>query len=378
MEHEWYSHKIKEITSELLNEPIEYMIEILNEMRQELHEVSPFNAEPVDFIKWVSNELVYANDYNPNRVAPPEMKLLEHSVLMDGYTQPIVTWPQPDNRAEVIDGFHRLRIGKECDSVKSRVHGYLPTVLIKGDRTDKNDRIASTIRHNRARGKHQIDAMSDIILELKNRNWKNERIARELGMDEEEILRLCQITGLGELFKDDDFSRAWESSDSIEWFEPLDDSAEIEGEYRTVNTSDPQRIFHTFDEWECYKAGFYATAVNGKTQEECEREYAEFLRDESKFALSCERVISEWKNSCEHYLTNVAMNRIAWMGQAAACISEGLPSKYCAGYNLLSDEEKDIANNTALKFINKWMIANGRPPLAMKDAIAEGRQVNIY
>lgn len=378
MKRDWYIEKIEEIKSELASEPLEYMVNILNDLRLSLHEISPFNEEPVDFIKWVPNEKVYANDYNPNRVAPPEMKLLEHSVLMDGYTQPIVTWPQLDDRAEVIDGFHRLRIGKECDSVKVRVHGYLPTVLIKGDRTDKNDRIASTIRHNRARGKHQIDAMSDIILELKNRNWKNERIARELGMDEEEILRLCQITGLGELFKDDDFSRAWESSDSIEWFEPLDDSDEIECEYRTVNTSDPQRIFHTFDKWECYKAGFYATSVNGKTAEECEQEYANFLRNDDKFAAACERVITEWKNSCEHYLTNVAMNRIAWMGQAAACISEGLPSKYCAGYNLLSDKEKDIANNTALKFINKWMIANGRPPLAMKDAIAEGRQVNIY
>lgn len=375
----WYKEKIVTIAEELKKEDLlEFKIEVLNMLREELHAVSPFKTEPVDFVKWSKTDLVYANDYNPNRVAPPEMKLLEHSVLMDGYTQPVVTWPQPDNRAEVIDGFHRLRICKECESVQKRIYGYLPIVSIKGDRTDKNDRIASTIRHNRARGKHQIDAMSDIILELKNRNWRNERIARELGMDEEEILRLCQITGLGDLFKDDDFSRAWESSDSVSWFEPLDDASEIEGEYRTVNTNDPKRIFHTFDKWECYKAGFYATSVEGKTAEECEHLYAEFLKNDDKFSTACERVITEWKHSCEHYLTNVAMNRIAWMGQAAACISEGLPNKYCSGFNLLSEEEQERANGIALVEINKWMAANERDILTMDDALSAGRQVNIY
>lgn len=382
MELEWYKERAKEIAEALDTESeLEFKIDAMNVARLEIHKVSPFKTEPVDFVKWVKNSMVYANDYNPNRVAPPEMKLLEHSVLMDGYTQPIVTWPQPDERAEVIDGFHRLRIGKECDSVKDRVHEYLPTVLIKGDRTDKNDRIASTIRHNRARGKHQIDAMSEIVLELKNRNWKNERIARELGMDEEEILRLCQITGLSELFQDGDFSRAWESSDTITWdeeYEELDDTAEIEGDYRHVNTNDPQRVFHTFDKWECYPAGFYATSVEGKSAEECERLYAEFLRNDDRFIAACERVISEWKNSCEHYLTNVAMNRIAWMGQAAACISEGLPNKYCSGFNLLTEEEQLKANGIALEAINKWMRNNEREELSMEVALSAGRQVNIY
>lgn len=382
MESDWYKERAEEIAKALEDERDQaFKIDMMNSVRAEIHKVSPFKTEPVDFVKWVRNEQVYANDYNPNRVAPPEMKLLEHSVLMDGYTQPIVTWPQPDERAEVIDGFHRLRIGKECNSVQQRVHGYLPTVLIKGDRTDKNDRIASTIRHNRARGKHQIDAMSEIVLELKNRNWKNERIAREIGMDEEEILRLCQITGLSELFSDGDFSRAWESSDTISWdegFEELDDAEEIEGDYRHINTNDPQRIFHTFDKWECYKAGFYATSVPGKTATECEQLYAEFLRNDAKFIAACDRVILEWKHSCEHYLTNTAMNRIAWMGQAAACISERLPNKYCSGFNLLSDEEQDRANNIALDAINKWMQANGREPLSMGVALSAGRQVNIY
>lgn len=378
MEEAWYKEQIAKISSAIDSEKkLDFKVEMLNTVRRALHEVSPMKTEPVDFVIWTKIDEVVANDYNPNRVAPPEMKLLEHSVLCDGYTQPIVTWPH-DSKVEVIDGFHRYRIGKECESVQKRIQGYLPTVIIKGDRTEKNDRIASTIRHNRARGKHQIDAMSEIVLELKNRNWKNDRIARELGMDEEEILRLCQITGLEGLFKDDDFSKAWESSDTVEWFEDLDDATEIETKYRTVNTEDPTRIFHTFDKWECHKAGFYASSVEGKTANECELAYAEFLKNSEYFKKSCERVISEWKNSCEHYLTNTAMNRIAWMGQASACISEGLPNKYCSGFNLLTDEEQLIANNIALDAINKWMQNNGRPQITLDEAQSTGRQVNIY
>jgi len=378
MEEGWYKEYADKIATEIAKETdLDYKTEMLNKVRLALHEVSPFKSEPVDYVVWINSNKVVANDYNPNVVAPPEMKLLEHSVLMDGFTQPIVTFPH-DQKVEVIDGFHRLRVGKECESVQKRIKGYLPTVIIKGDRTEKNDRIASTIRHNRARGKHQIDAMSEIVLELKNRNWKNERIARELGMDEEEILRLCQITGLEGLFKDDDFSKAWESSDTVEWFEDLDDTTEIGTKYRTVNTEDPTRIFHTFDKWECYKAGFYATSVEGKTADECEKAYAEFLKNSEKFKSACDRVISEWKHSCEHYLTNTAMNRIAWMGQASACISEGLPNKYCSGFNLLTDEEQLIANNIALDAINAWMKANVRPQITLDEAQSTGRQVNIY
>ena len=120
---------------------------------------------------------------------------------------------QEEDGVQVIDGFHRHRVGKECDDVRERVHGYLPVVSIRQDRKDRNDRIASTIRHNRARGKHRIDAMSEIVVELKRRNWSDERVARELGMDADEVLRLCQITGLAELFSDEDFSRAWEVAD---------------------------------------------------------------------------------------------------------------------------------------------------------------------
>lgn len=231
------------------HETVKDRIDFINNIRQFIHGYSPFFNEPVDFVRWVFNDKIVANDYNPNKVAPPEMKLLEISILSDGYTQPIVTWPH-DDIVEVIDGFHRNRVGRESEEIKTRIHGYLPTVIIKNDRNDKNDRIASTIRHNRARGKHVVDAMSEIVLELKNRNWKNERIARELGMDEEEILRLCQISGLADIFKDDDFSKSWNVEDSeIDDFDAITDEVteqeKQENLFHTLNTSDENRIFHT-------------------------------------------------------------------------------------------------------------------------------------
>lgn len=187
-------------------------IAMINSIREAIHSVSPFKNEPVDFVKWVPGNQVIANDYNPNSVAPPEMQLLEVSIVNDGYTQPIVTWPKEDGTTEVIDGFHRNRVGKESKEVAARIQGYLPTVIIKKEREGKNDRIASTIRHNRARGKHAVSAMSDIVIELKKRNWSESRIGKELGMDEDEILRLCQISGLAEAFENNDFSQAWESA----------------------------------------------------------------------------------------------------------------------------------------------------------------------
>jgi ParB-like chromosome segregation protein Spo0J len=185
-------------------------VEAINELREMLHEISPFNTEPVDFVKWVKNPLVHANDYNPNSVAPPEMELLRLSIASDGYTQPIVSMPV-DDAYEVIDGFHRHRVGKECDDIQSRVHGYLPLVQIRSSQKDKNDRMAATIRHNRARGKHKVEAMSEIVVELKRRFWSDEKIAKELGMESDEVLRLQQITGLAGLFADREFSEAWEA-----------------------------------------------------------------------------------------------------------------------------------------------------------------------
>lgn len=201
--------RLARIFSELECLELGEKVEAINEIRLMLSRYSPFNTEPVDCVKWVLSDDVQANDYNPNSVAPPEMELLRHSINNDGYTQPVVTWMNEDDR-EVIDGFHRTRVCKEFEDVKNRVHGYLPVVTVKDDNTGRNDRIASTIRHNRARGKHRIDSMSDIVIELKRRNWSDKKISKELGMDQDEVLRLTQITGLAEMFADKDFSEAWE------------------------------------------------------------------------------------------------------------------------------------------------------------------------
>lgn len=199
-------------------------VALVNALREAIHEVSPFASEPVDFVRWEPADAVHGNSYNPNAVAPPEMELLRLSISADGYTQPIVSMAADDG-IEVVDGFHRHRVGKECDDVRERVRGYLPVVEIRSDRTDKGDRIAATIRHNRARGKHTVSAMSEIVLDLKRRNWSNEKIGKQLGMDPDEVLRLAQITGLAEAFADRDFSKAWEAVITDEDSDDLDDAA---------------------------------------------------------------------------------------------------------------------------------------------------------
>lgn len=206
--------KINEIiTEELKDLSLDEKVNYINSIKLLLHDLSPFSTEPVDCVLWVKNDIVKANDYNPNSVAPPEMELLRLSIANDGYTQPIVSMNNDDGTIEVIDGFHRNRVGKECADIQERVHGYLPVVTIRESQTDLNNRVASTIRHNRARGKHKVESMSDIVVDLKRRNWSPEKIAKELGMDSDEVLRLSQISGLIEMFNDKDFSLAWEVKD---------------------------------------------------------------------------------------------------------------------------------------------------------------------
>ncbi len=207
--------RASEVFADLLMLSEEQKISVINALRMELHKLSPFHAEPVDCVIWVKTEQVHANDYNPNSVAPPEMKLLERSIHEDGYTQPVVAWSRED-MYEVVDGFHRSRVARESAYVRKRVKGYLPLTIINAEREDKGDRIAATIRHNRARGKHQVQAMSDIVIELKRRNWSDEKIGNELGMDPDEVLRLTQITGLAEMFQDQEFSKSWDVDGDIE------------------------------------------------------------------------------------------------------------------------------------------------------------------
>lgn len=190
-------------------------IDIINEIKIALHEISPMRNEPVDCVLWVKNDNVKANDYNPNSVAPPEMELLRQSIMEDGYTQPIVSFKE-DSQITVIDGFHRNRVGKEVEEVRNRVYGRLPVVNINQWKQGRSDRMASTIRHNRARGSHNIELMSTIVSELVEMGKGDAWICKHVGMSKDELLRMKQITGLSSLFQNKTFSNAWESDSSID------------------------------------------------------------------------------------------------------------------------------------------------------------------
>lgn len=361
----------------------ETQVECINRIREVIHKASPFRAEPVDFVRWVPADMVTANDYNPNSVAPPEMELLHTSIAADGYTQPIVG-NEEGGKIVVVDGFHRHRVGKEYLDIAERIKGFLPVVQIRAEQVDLEDRMASTIRHNRARGKHKVEAMSEIVIELKRRNWSDKKIAQQLGMDQDEILRLCQISGLADIFSDQEFSRSWEPYGSLapEDFESLSgqagDYAEQDVEVRTANTDDEGRVFHTFDKWECYAAGFYETKPpKGLTADNCRAFYRELLTDIPEFERVLERVITEWIHSCEHYLTNGAMNRVAWLGQASLCYKYGIPSEFRGGYGLLTEDQQLAADQAALTWLNVWMARSGRDAVPMEEA-NPNRQADIY
>jgi len=343
----------------------EQKITAINAIRIELAKYSLFRSEPVDCVQWVPAGLVTANDYNPNSVAPPEMKLLEHSIKEDGYTQPIVSWAH-DGIYEVVDGFHRHRVGKESKAVGKRVMGYLPLVVINAERQDKTDRIASTIRHNRARGKHRVEAMSDIVIELKRRNWSDEKIGRELGMDADEVLRLCQITGIAEAFKDQAFSEAWEVDKTTGEVSAAEVISDVIPDFEA---DDGDRIYHTWDKWECFKHGFYAERPpNGLTIEQGAEKHREFLADLERFRAALEVVTTQWKHSCEHYLTNDRMNRIAWLGQASVAQALGLPSGCRGGFHELTQDQQRSADALAHEYLNRWLVANGRKEVTLEEA----------
>ena len=165
-------------------------------------------VSPVYNVKRVPIEKIEANNYNPNAVASPEMKLLYDSILNDGYTMPIVCYYDKEkDKYIIVDGFHRYTIMKIHKDIYEREEGCLPVSIIK---KDLSDRMASTIRHNRARGSHDIDLMSNIIAELVEMGKSNQWICKHLGMEPDEVLRLKQITGLASLFKDQEFSKSWE------------------------------------------------------------------------------------------------------------------------------------------------------------------------
>lgn len=142
-------------------------------------------------------------------------------------------------------------------------------------------------------------------------------------------------------------------------------------------TSDVTRIYHTWDKWECYPAGFYEGQKSGMEDEVCKEAYRDFLADLGRFQAALGRVMAEWPRSCEHYLTNEAMNRVAWLGQASACLEMGIPSKFRSGYFLLSEDQKKAADSLALEYLNKWLGEHGFQPVSL-DGAGVSAQVNLY
>ncbi|MGU3521921.1 IbrB-like domain-containing protein [Enterobacteriaceae bacterium C23F] len=209
MGHFMQQQMIEQMTAWLESLPEAKRIEAINQFRQALHRVSPFRDQPIDCVLWVKQEEIAPNDYNPNNVAPPEKKLLLKSLETDGFTQPVVAHITPDQHYEIIDGFHRHLLASSKPALKAKLKGFVPITLLQEETSGASRRMASTIRHNRARGRHQINAMSEIIRELSQLGWSEVKIGEELGMDADEVLRLRQINGLLDMFSDRQFSEAW-------------------------------------------------------------------------------------------------------------------------------------------------------------------------
>lgn len=183
-------------------------IDAVNIFRKLIRDYSPFQNNPVDCVLWVPVDRVCLNDYNPNVMLPAEAKLLRKSLLRDGYTQPIVVCMKGESY-EVIDGAHRFDAARKNRAIREKCHGHVPVVCIDEINHSRKDKMASTIRHNRARGKHKITGMVDLVRDLSRQGWSDLQIGEELGMDQDEVLRLKQISGLTELFADAEFSMSW-------------------------------------------------------------------------------------------------------------------------------------------------------------------------
>lgn len=205
--------KIKSLIQEVCNiiseKDQDQKIDTLNEVRKMLHEISPLKHHPVDFVAWVKSDDVEANEYNPNAVAPPEMELLYQSILSDGYTMPIVSYKESE-KIRIVDGFHRRETERRNLDISTSTLGRVPVTNIRNEQGATSDRMASTIRHNRARGSHNIELMSQIVSELVEMGKGDPWICKHIGMSPDELLRMKQITGLASLFLNKDFSDSWE------------------------------------------------------------------------------------------------------------------------------------------------------------------------
>jgi ParB-like chromosome segregation protein Spo0J len=189
--------------------------EFLQDLKLWIHEeLSSHKSEPVDAVRWVPIEKVFANDYNPNSVAKNEMRLLYISISHDGYTQPIVTvYDEAKDQYVIVDGFHRYTTMKLNKDLYDKTNGMLPVVVIK---KSINDRMASTVRHNRARGKHSVTGMANMVFQMLDNGWKDEAICAELGVEADELIRLKHVTGFSKLFENVDYRKAWETKRQIQ------------------------------------------------------------------------------------------------------------------------------------------------------------------
>lgn len=184
-------------------------IKFVEDLRKYIHEELSTIKQPIDYVRWVSIGEVEPNDYNPNSVAKVEMGLLYKSIKHDGYTQPIVTiYDKEKKKYIIVDGFHRYFTAFQNKDIANRNKGKLPIVVIE---KDINERMAATVRHNRARGEHSVSGMSSMVFDMLENGWSEEDICNHLGMESEEILKLKHITGFSKLFEDIDYRQSWET-----------------------------------------------------------------------------------------------------------------------------------------------------------------------
>jgi len=187
-------------------------IDDLNEKKRTIHNDSPIK-QPIDLVLWVPVEKVEPNDYNPNSVATVEMGLLYRSIKKDGYTQPVVTIYDPDkDKYIIVDGFHRYYVCKTMKDIYDRNKGMLPIVVID---KDMSERMAATVRHNRARGEHSVAGMSNLVFQMLDSGMSEANVCNELGMEPDEILKLKHLTGFAKLFENAEYKKAWETKNQI-------------------------------------------------------------------------------------------------------------------------------------------------------------------
>lgn len=228
---------IGEIRDIFARTDIDTQAEFLNEFRAELSKLSPQSAMPVDVVRWIPVEDVEANDYNPNSVAPNEMRLLHTSISHDGYTQPVVAIYDAERRKYVIvDGFHRFSTCKLHDDIRAMTNGRVPVVVI-----DKsiNDRMASTVRHNRARGKHSVDGMADMVFAMLDQGWTDADICNEVGLEPEELTRLKHVTGFSKLFENAEYRRAWTTGRQAKFKREFEQTGKVSVDGKETEVEDP-------------------------------------------------------------------------------------------------------------------------------------------